>query len=124
MIYLYLAAGGAAGTIARFWMTGWVGGHAGTGFPFGTLAVNLVGSLVLGAAIGMAESSAISPELRGLVTVGLCGAFTTFSTMSYETLLMMQDGAWGRAAAYAFGGLALGILAVVIGLSAARAMSA
>lgn len=124
MLYLYLAAGGAVGTLSRFWLTARIHETAGFWFPWGTLTVNLLGSLVLGVAMGAAEQAAISPEVRAMITVGLCGAFTTFSTMSYETAILVQDGAWSRAAVYALGGLALGLAAVVIGLQAGRLVGA
>lgn len=124
MIYLYLAVGGVAGTFARFWMSGWITAGTGEWFPWGTLAVNLLGSALLGVAIGLAEGGAVSPEVRAMVTVGLCGAFTTFSTMSYETVVLMQDGAWLRAGTYAIGGLGLGLVAIVAGLEAARLATA
>lgn len=124
MIYLYLAVGGVAGTFARFWMTGRVPAGTAGWFPWGTLAVNLLGSLVLGVAAGVAEGGTMSAETRVMITVGLCGAFTTFSTMSYDTLLLIQDGAWVRAGVYALGGLGMGLLAVVAGLQAARAFLA
>lgn len=120
MIYLYLALGGVAGTFTRFWMTGWITGGTGEWFPWGTLAVNVLGSALLGVAIGAAEGGAVPAEVRAMITVGLCGAFTTFSTMSYETVVLIQDGAWLRAVAYAIGGLGLGLVAVVAGLEAAR----
>ena len=67
-----------------------------------------------------AELSSISPELRGMITVGFCGAFTTFSTFTFEILWLMQEGAWLRASLYAFGSISMGLLAVALGLSAAN----
>ena len=119
MLYLYLAIGGVLGTLARYRMGGWVPGWAGTWIPWGTFAVNLIGSFVLGLAVQAASALPLSPEVRGLVTVGFCGAFTTFSTLMYETAVLLQDGQWGRAAAYAFGSLALGLVAMFLGFAAA-----
>lgn len=124
MIYVYLAAGGVAGTFARFWMTGWVGVAGPGAFPWGTLLVNVLGSLTLGLVLGATAAGEISPELRLALTVGLCGAFTTFSTMSYETVVLLQAGDWVRAGAYALGGLVLGLAAVLVGLHAARILAA
>ena len=118
MLYLYLAAGGVLGTLARFGAGTWVASWAGTSFPWGTLLINLVGSFVLGFAVRATAVVPISLELRGLITVGFCGAFTTFSTFTFETVGLLQQGAWGRGAAYAFGSLALGLLAIWLGLTA------
>ena len=116
MILLYIALGGVAGTLARYGVSGWVHGWAGTWLPWGTLIVNLAGSLVLGFAIRASEALAVSPELRGLMTVGFCGAFTTFSTFSFETIALMQEGEWWRAGLYAFGSLGAGLAAMAGGL--------
>ena len=119
MILLALAAGGVLGTLARYGLAGWVHAWAGTGFPWGTFAVNVVGSFLLGFALRGSELSSLSPETRALLTTGFCGAFTTFSTLSWETVALLQGGAWGRAGAYALGSLGLGLAAVWAGLSLA-----
>lgn len=119
MLYLYLAFGGVVGTLARYSIGGWVNTWTGTAFPFGTLAINVAGSFLLGLVMRAAELSSLSPELRGMMTIGFCGAFTTFSTFSFETMLLLQEGAWIRAAFYAFGSVAAGLVAVALGFSAA-----
>ena len=116
MLLFYLAIGGAAGTLARYGLGGWVQGWAGAGFPWGTFAVNLAGSFLLGLFIRLADAPALAPELRAMLTVGFCGAFTTFSTLSYETVVLLQKGEWGRAAAYSLGSLALGLVALAAGM--------
>lgn len=120
MLYAYLVLGGALGTLARAGIGGWVHTWAGTGFPWGTMGVNLLGSFFLGLAMRGAELSSLSPELRGMITVGFCGAFTTFSAFTFETIALMQQGAWVRASLYAFGSLGLGLLAMILGLSSAN----
>jgi CrcB protein len=119
MLWIFLAVGGVAGTLARYSMGGWVHGWAGTWLPWGTLTINLLGSLVLGFAMRAAATLPVSPEVRGLVTVGFCGAFTTFSTFMYETAVLMQAGEWSRAALYAVGSLLLGLVAMGLGMAAA-----
>lgn len=121
MLYLYLAAGGVIGTLARYGLGKWIPLWAGTDFPWPTFAINLAGSLVLGFAVRAFESLATSPEVRGFVAIGFCGAFTTFSTFSLEAVVLMQRGEWGRAAAYALGSVALGLLAVYAGMALAGA---
>jgi len=117
MTLLYIALGGAAGAVARYGLGGWIQGRAGFGFPVGTLMVNVLGSLLAGCSLRYLEAVRLGPEMRALVAVGLLGAFTTFSTFSYETVMLLEEGAWGRAAGYALGSLALGITAVYVGFA-------
>ena len=117
---LALALGGLVGTLARYELGRWVHGWAGTAFPWGTLLINVLGSFALGFLTRVGESTTLSPEMRGMLTVGFCGAFTTFSTFSYETVRLIQDGETGKATAYALGSLAVGIAAVLAGLHAGR----
>jgi CrcB protein len=122
LLLLYLAAGGVLGTLARYGLGKWIGGQLGTEFPWHTLVINLAGSLVLGFAMRASETLAASPETRGFLTVGFCGAFTTFSTFSWETAVLIQHGQWGRAAAYALGSVAAGLVCVFVGMSLAGMM--
>ena len=119
MIWLYIAVGGAAGAMARYGLAGWVQDRAGFQFPWGTLLVNVLGSALIGGALRYLEATPAPAEVRALVTVGLLGAFTTFSTFSYETVGLLEDGALGRAVVYSLGSLTLGIVAVYAGMSAA-----
>lgn len=111
----YVALGGILGTVARYALQGWVQTRVGaTTFPLGTLTINLIGSLALGFVIryGMG-STVISPEMRGALTIGFCGAFTTMSTFSYETMTLLRDSQYWYAGLY-MGGTMLGCLAAVI----------
>jgi fluoride exporter len=119
MLYVLLAVGGVAGTLCRYALGKWIPGWAGTAFPWGTLTINLAGSFVLGFLMRATEGAATSPEVRGMLTVGFCGAFTTFSTFTYEAVALLQAGEPGRAAAYAFGSVAAGLVAMQGGMSAA-----
>lgn len=105
--------------MARYGLGGWVHQWAGAGFPWGTLTVNVVGSFALGSALGLLQAAAAGPDLRAFLTIGLLGAFTTFSTFTWETVAMLQDGQWVRAALYLSGSVAIGLLAVVAGLGLA-----
>jgi CrcB protein len=110
----YIALGGFLGTVARYALQGWVQARAATTFPLGTLAINLLGSLVLGFVLRYATgSTVISPEMRGALTIGFCGAFTTMSTFSYETMTLLRDSQYWYAGLY-MGGTILGCLAAVI----------
>lgn len=100
---LFVAAGGAAGAVARYVTSTWVHGLLGRGFPWGTLVVNVVGSLLMGlafVAVGeLARDVDSVRQLRLLLMTGLLGGFTTFSAFSLETLLLLEQGAWLRALA-------------------------
>jgi len=110
---LYIALGGVAGTLARYGLQGLIQPRAGT-FPTGTLIVNLAGSLALGFIVRYATGSTIvSPELRGGLTIGFCGAFTTMSTFSYESMALLSDGDYWRAGLY-MGGTIVGCLAAIV----------
>lgn len=111
---------GAAGTLARYGLQGLVQHRAATGFPAGTLTVNVLGCFLLG---GVAQYGfhhlSLPPEWRIAITVGFCGAFTTFSSFSYETARMFEDGAWSSAALYLGLSLVGGLLAVLVGMRVA-----
>ncbi|HKJ93206.1 MAG TPA: fluoride efflux transporter CrcB [Longimicrobiales bacterium] len=119
MILLYIALGGALGAVARYGVGGWVQARAGFGFPWGTLAVNVAGALLIGFAMRYLAAVRLSPEVRALIIIGGLGAFTTFSTFSYETVALLEDGEWLRAGMYATASLVLGLLAVYAGSAAA-----
>jgi CrcB protein len=119
---LAVGIGGAAGAVSRYAATGWIQSLSGGFFPWGTLAVNVAGSLTLGFVLVWLQATVSSAELRELVTIGFLGSFTTFSTFSYETVAMVRDGEWWRAGGYAAGSVVLGVLAVVVGAAAATAL--
>ncbi len=89
-----IAAGGAAGALMRYWTSLSIHGLLGRGFPYGTLTVNILGSLLMGALyVLFVERLTLGPEWRGAILIGLLGAFTTFSTFSIETLNLLEQGA-------------------------------
>jgi CrcB protein len=95
---LAIAAGGAAGALARFWVSNGVYNLLGRGFPYGTLLVNVLGSLLMGLLyVLLLERLSVGPEVRGLLLVGFLGAFTTFSTFSIETLNLIEQAAYLKA---------------------------
>ena len=117
----YVALGSAAGGVVRYLLGGWVQERAGTSFPVQTLLINLTGSLLLGFLQRYAlETTAISAEVRTLLTIGFCGGFTTFSTFSFETVRMLEDGDWRHAALYIVLSVALSVAAAVVGIALAR----
>jgi CrcB protein len=95
---LLVCLGSALGGGARYLISGWMLKALGPAFPYGTLAVNLLGSFLLAGVMFVGvEASMLSPNLRLAVTTGVLGGFTTYSTFSYETLRYLQDGAWAIA---------------------------
>jgi fluoride exporter len=109
----YITLGGILGTLARYFLQGALQLRGGT-FPTGTLAINIGGSFLLGFIMRFATgSTVISPELRGALTIGFCGAFTTMSTFGYESIRLLGDGEYWSAALYISGSL-LGCLGAVI----------
>ncbi len=122
--YLLVAFGGALGAMARYGTAVAVGRVTGIGFPWGTVAVNLVGSLILGLLIGaLAHGFSLSQEGRALIVVGFLGAFTTFSTFSLDTVTLMERGAWWPAFGYAVGSVVAGIALFFLGLRAWRVLA-
>jgi CrcB protein len=92
---LWICLGGAVGSGARYLLSGWMISMLGTSFPHGTLAVNVLGSLVIGAFLHVGVSVEMySPTLRLALTTGVLGGFTTFSSFSYETVQLVERGAW------------------------------
>jgi CrcB protein len=109
MPILYIALGGIAGSLARCGVERWLQGRPAT------LAVNLAGSLVLGFVMHFStRSGTVPPELRAALTIGFCGAFTTMSTFSYESLGLIVQGEYGRAGIYLCATI-IGCLAAVFG---------
>ena len=123
MRILLLLVFGAVGTLARYGLQGVVQRWTGAGFPSGTLAVNLLGSFLVGVA-GQYSLNHLSvpPEWRIAITIGFLGAFTTFSALGWETVHMLEEGDWARGAVYIGGSLVGGLLAVMLGIRLANAV--
>jgi CrcB protein len=121
---LIVALGGAIGSVSRYGISEWVQARYGQAFPWATLAVNVVGSLLLGVLLGLSLIGHVPRAMRAALGAGFLGAFTTFSTFSCETVLLAQDGKLGRAAFNIGLNLVLGVVAAVAGFHLARALSA
>lgn len=120
---LYIAIGSALGGMGRYLLGGLAQRLLATTFPAGTLLVNISGSFLLGAILRYAvETPTLTPEMRALLTIGFCGGYTTFSTFSYETLAMLEDGEWTRAGVYVLASVVLSLLGTFLGFTVAREM--
>lgn len=117
----WVALAGALGAVARYAVHTLVQSRVAGLFPFGTVMVNLSGSFVLGVIAGLAIYHGLDPDVRVVVGTGFVGAYTTFSSFSYETLGLLEDGAPRAALVNTFGSLAAGLLAATAGLALAGA---
>lgn len=123
MTYLSVALGGAAGAVLRYGLSGWLHGLTGLLFPIGTLAVNALGSLLIGVLLQLGtERFLFSVETRLLLTTGFCGGLTTFSTFSYETLALLEEQQWGAAAGNVVLNVGVCLAATYGGIVLARAL--
>ena len=111
--YLFIAAGGAAGSVLRYWVGSTISGRMGTRFPYGTLVINLTACVVIGFTLTyFGKRADLNPAWRFLIAIGFIGAYSTFSTYEWETLSTLRSGAFFLAALYAVGSLLLGLVAV------------
>ncbi len=123
--FLTICLGGALGTGARYGVGLWAARTLGAGFPFGTLLVNVVGSFLISVVMYLsADVGVISPGLRLFLTTGFMGGFTTYSSFNYETLKLIQGGAWATAAANVVLTLCAAAIAGVFGLWAGARLAA
>jgi fluoride exporter len=113
----YVALGSAVGGASRFALSTFVQQRASSAFPFGTLIVNITGSLILGFVLRYALASpSVSAEMRALLTTGFCGGYTTFSTFSYETIKLIEDGDYRQAGGYVLASVVLSLIATFVGI--------
>ena len=118
LAYLWIAMGGALGSVARYWFSGVVGRQFGETFPWGTLLVNVSGSFAIGLLAALAEPGGrrfIGPTGRQFLMYGICGGYTTFSSFSLQTLELAREGDWFKAGANAAGSVLLCMVAVWLG---------
>lgn len=118
---LLVAAGGALGASARWALGGWLADRLGPSFPWHTLVVNVSGALLIGVLMGLSLGrSLVGPDWRVFLGTGVLGGYTTFSTLAYESVRLMEQGLLGQAAANMFGSGLAGIAAVFVGLAIGR----
>lgn len=121
--YLFIALGGALGSIARFWVGSTVAGRLGTKFPYGTFVINITACIIIGFSLTfLGRHAEFSPAWRFLVPVGFVGAYSTFSTFEWEMFSSLQTGAFLIAGSYVVLSLILGLIGVWCGVLIAKAM--
>jgi fluoride exporter len=124
--YLWIAIGGALGSVARFWFSGFVAQRFGETFPLGTILVNVTGSFAIGFFATLTSPDGrvlVSPSFREFFMIGICGGYTTFSSFSLQTLNLANDGEWLYAGLNVVFSVVLCLLAVWLGHLAASALS-
>jgi len=118
-----ISLGGALGTAARYLLSVWLLRALGPAFPYGTLAVNVIGSFLLGVIMQAGlDTTLLSPTARVVLGTGVMGGFTTYSTFNYETLQYLQEGAWAMASLNVATTLLLCLAAGALGVSVARGL--
>jgi len=124
MKILYIGLFGGFGCVARYLLTLWTQQLAGRGFPYGTLVVNVLGSFLLGLLLTMGgRHFPVSPDLRLGLAVGFLGGFTTFSTFSYQTLMLLEEGSYWSAGANILLNVMLCLAGVFAGVLVARQLA-
>jgi CrcB protein len=124
--YFLVAAGGALGTAARYWLSGIVANAFGQTFPWGTFIINVTGSFIIGffaTLTGPDGRILVGGGTRQFIMVGLCGGYTTFSSFSLQTLNLMNDGEWLYAGGNVLGSVTLCLLFVWLGATAAATLN-
>lgn len=122
--YIYIAVGGALGSIARFWVGSTIASRLGTKFPYGTFVINLTACVIIGFSLTyLSRRVEMNSAWRFLVPIGFVGAYSTFSTYEWETLSGIRSGAFLQASLYAVSSLLLGLVAVWLGIRIAEVVS-
>ena len=119
MLALVIFIGAGLGGVARYTVGGWVQDAAGPDFPWGTLVVNVTGSVLLAFSYAYLEGTGAPALWRAFIGIGLLGGYTTFSTFGYETIRLLQDGQWTRAGVYILASVIMSLLGIVLGFRAA-----
>ena len=122
MNLLLVVLGGGVGAGSRYLLGGWLHGQLGSGFPWGTFAVNALGSLMIGMVFGLAQRGFLPPAATLFLAVGVLGGFTTFSAFSYETMRLLANGSVGASFLNVAGQFAVGLVAVYAGFVTVRGL--
>ena len=121
-LVVVVVAAGAIGAPVRFMVDGFVERRVAGVFPWGTFGINVSGSLLLGVVVGLAHSQGLGDLPKTAIGAGFCGAYTTFSTFSYETIRLLEEGLVGLALGNVLGSVVVGLLAAAAGLAISTAV--
>ena len=122
-ILVAVALGGAIGSLARYFVAGWVQSAATAGFPWGIFVVNISGGFLMGLIVELsALKLQLTPDIRAFLTIGILGGYTTFSTFSLDSVLLIERGAWLSAGAYMAGSVVLSVAALFAAMALVRAL--
>ncbi|MGH7905554.1 MAG: fluoride efflux transporter CrcB [Candidatus Binataceae bacterium] len=123
MNLLWVGIGGFLGANARYLLGGWISNRVGVFFPYGTLAINITGSFILGLFLSIAlERAWLTPGWRLFFATGFVGAYTTFSTFEYESMMLLREGQLLLFGAYFAGSVIIGLAAVLVGAALGQAI--
>ena len=123
MNYFWISLGAIVGASARYFLSGFVARHISTTFPYGTLLINITGSLILGFfLIYSTERALLDPRWRLLVAIGFCGSYTTFSSYAFESFALMEQSQWAMFGLNVIGSNVLCLAAVLAGAVLAKAL--
>ncbi len=117
---MIIGAGGFIGTVFRYLLSQFIQLRVLSGFPYGTLGVNILGCFIIGLVFALSERTSMNPEWRLFFATGGCGGFTTFSAFSNETFELLRDGQWGYATIYVLASVLIGLMATFAGYSALK----
>jgi fluoride exporter len=122
--FLIIGAGAILGANARYWLGGWAADKWGTSFPYGTLLINVTGSFLIGIFLAVTTGRLlVDPRWRLFVAVGFLGAYTTFSTFTYESVQLLLEGNWGSGLGNLLASNLLGVAAVTLGILLGRLLA-
>jgi fluoride exporter len=120
---IFIALAGLAGTLLRYWLSGFVARQYGETFPWGTMAVNVIGCFLAGAVFYLTEERfLVSPAVRSVILIGFLGGFTTFSSYGLQTFTLLRDGELGLATLNIAASNVLGLLMVWTGYVVFKAL--
>jgi fluoride exporter len=122
MVPLVIFVGAGLGGLSRYAIGSWIQAATGPGFPWGTLVINVSGSLALTFIYGYLDFTMAAPAWRAFFGIGFLGGYTTFSTFSYEAIRLVQDGQWTRAGTYVAASALLSLAAAILGFRLASAI--
>lgn len=115
-ILFLVGLGGFLGSVSRYGLSHYVDAHMLSSFPYGTMLVNIAGCFIIGIIYALSTDGGVTPEARLLLATGFCGGFTTFSSFSYESITLLQDGQFLYAFAYSGLSLLIGFAATFLGI--------